>query len=71
MATKPRLDFAPLRALRLKRGWSQKELSGVAGMHRITLWRIETNRIEPPMSKVFALSRALGVPAERLYIVIE
>jgi len=68
---KPRLDFTPLRQVRERRGWSQKELANKAGMHMATLNRIEKNWTEPPLAKVFALARALGVPADRLYTVAE
>jgi transcriptional regulator with XRE-family HTH domain len=67
---KPRLDFTPLRKVREGRGWSQKELAGKAGMHPATLNRIEKNLTEAPLTKVFALSRALGVPADALYQVV-
>lgn len=69
--TRIRLDFTPLRRVREKRGWSQVELSKLAGMHKATLNRIEKNQTEAPLAKVFALSRALGVPAETLYSVVE
>ena len=71
MATQPRLDFTPLRRLRESRGWSQRELATRAGMHMATINRIEKNRTEPPIVKVLALSRALGVPTDRLYQVVE
>lgn len=71
MATKPQLDFAPLRQIRESRGWSQTQLAKTAGMHLATLNRIEKNLREPGVTKVLALSRALGVPAERLYRIVE
>jgi transcriptional regulator with XRE-family HTH domain len=66
-----RLDFTPLRKARERRGWSQRELARLAGMHPATLNRIERNITEAPLNKVFALSRALGKPAESLYSVVE
>lgn len=70
-SSRPRLDFTPLRRVRERRGWSQRELSRKAGMHMATVNRIEKNLTEPPLTKVFALSRALGVPAEQLYTIVE
>lgn len=51
-----------LTRLRLSRGWSQARLASEAGLPRQTLQRIERGkRLDPQISTVLALARALGV----------
>jgi transcriptional regulator with XRE-family HTH domain len=66
------LDFTPLRRLRGYRGWSRAQVAASAGIHPITLWRLENNRIKnPSIVQIVAIGRALGVPYGDLYIVTE
>jgi transcriptional regulator with XRE-family HTH domain len=70
MPVQIRFDFAPLRRRRRAMGISQGQLGEKAGMHYLTVYRIESNKTVPSMSRLYALSRALGVPAESLFEVI-
>lgn len=66
------LDFAPLRKLRMFRGYSQVQTARAAGIHPITLWRLEHNKHKTPsLMQLIALGRALGVPYQDLYDVVE
>jgi transcriptional regulator with XRE-family HTH domain len=54
-----------LRHVRLTRFLSQAELARQAGLHPLTVSRLETGRVKPSTRTVRALALALGVaPAE-------
>lgn len=64
------LDFSPLRRARKGAEITQAQLARAAGIHPITLWRMEQNKIDNPQIKVLiALSRALGIPMHHLFTV--
>ena len=48
-----------LRRLRQHRGWTLKELARRSGIHYVTVARIETGVIDPRMSTVWKLGKAL------------
>src|SRR3954451_17497531 len=57
-----RMAFADnLRQLRVERFLSQRELARQAGLHAITLVRLEAGRTAPSTRSVRALATALGV----------
>jgi transcriptional regulator with XRE-family HTH domain len=61
-------EFATkLRKIRLQQGLSQCQLAFEAGLSLSQIARIETSRINPTLSTVFALSRALNVPVTLLF----
>ena len=53
---------ASLAALRLQRGWSQAELARQVGTSQSYIGRLEKNVIDPQLSTVRKIARALGVP---------
>ena len=55
-------DGATLAALRLQRGWSQAELARQVGTSQSYIGRLEKNAIDPQLSTVRKIARALGVP---------
>lgn len=62
------IDYTPLKRIRrAKFEISAKDLARAVGVHRTTIYRLETNRVEPTHRLVIALSRALGVPHTDLY----
>ncbi|MEI6358523.1 MAG: helix-turn-helix transcriptional regulator [Verrucomicrobiota bacterium] len=66
------LDFGPLVQLRRFRGYTQAEVARAAGIHPITLWRLENNKHKSPsLKQLIAIGRALGVPYGELYVVTE
>jgi len=52
-----------LRALREKRGLSQYKLAALAKLPRSTLIRIEHGQVEPRISTLRRIAKALGVEA--------
>ncbi len=65
------MDFTPLRRLRSYRLLTRAQLARAAGVHPITVWRIETNRGDPSGKAIVAIARALGVPMHDLFTVID
>jgi len=57
-----------LRRLRVERFLSQRELARQAGLHAITLVRLEAGRAAPSTRSVRALAAALGVDPRDLTI---
>jgi len=55
-----------LKALRAERGWSQVDLAARAGISRVHLARIETERLEPTLGVIERLAKALKVKAGAL-----
>ena len=52
--------------LRLKKGWSQAELAKRAETSQPYIARLELGRVDPQLSTVRKVARALGVPAAAL-----
>ncbi len=63
----PRLDWAPLRRIRVGMHLSQVELAARAGLDSGTVARIERGDQAPAFRTVLALARALGVHEAQLY----
>ena len=55
-----------LRVLREERGLTQKEAAELAGVSRLTLYRLESGKQAPYMPTVTKIARAYGVPLEEL-----
>ena len=55
-----------LRVLREQRGLTQKEAAELAGVSRLTLYRLESGKQAFYMSTVTKIARAYGVPLEEL-----
>lgn len=56
-----------IRELRMKKGWSQNELSRRSGVKQGVLSYIENGRTKHPRSDTLAaIAAALGVPVEKL-----
>ena len=55
-----------LRVLREERGLTQKEAAELAGVSRLTLYRLESGKQAPYMPTVTKIVRAYGVPLEEL-----
>ena len=62
------MNGTKLKELRLTRGWSQQELAVQAGLHVMTVARVEQegHLREPALSTVRALARALGISTDEL-----
>jgi len=60
-----------LRAERLRRGWSQQDLSFFARLSTADLSRIETARLRPYPPQLERLARVLGIEADRLLDEVE
>lgn len=52
--------------LRLRKGWSQAELAKRADTSQPYIARLEMNRVDPQLSTLRKIARALGVPAATL-----
>jgi len=57
-----------IRELRLRRGWSQLELSRRARIHPSDLSKIEAGRIVPYEPQLRRLARALGVRVDEISV---
>jgi DNA-binding XRE family transcriptional regulator len=55
-----------LRVLREERGLTQREAAGLAGVSRLTVYRLESGKQAPYMPTVTKIARAYGVPLEEL-----
>lgn len=66
-----RLDFHPLRVLRVGARLSVNALAESAGVSRWTVYRTESNRTQPSVEQVIALARALGRPMHELFRVVD
>lgn len=61
-----RLIGGRIAALRVERGWSQRDLAALAGIIPSRLDLYEKGRHEPPLRTLKRLARALAVPLEAL-----
>lgn len=57
---------ASLAKLRLQRGWSQAELARQAATSQSYIGRLETGNVDPQLSTVRRIAKALGVPVPAL-----
>lgn len=62
-----RLNFRLLRQRRRELELTQRQLAAAAGMHKQTVWRIETGRSCPSIEELVGIARALGTPMHRLF----
>lgn len=56
-----------LKKIRIREGYSQNQLAFESGLSLSQIARIETARINPTISTVFALARTLNVPLSDLF----
>jgi transcriptional regulator with XRE-family HTH domain len=56
-----------LKKVRAEQGFTQAALADEAGMTTSQVGRIETAFINPTLSTIFQIARALNVPASRLF----
>lgn len=69
MNTDPLLLFGErVRALRIKRGFSQEELASVAGIHRTYIGGIERGERNLSLRSIVRLADALGVHPRDLFV---
>ena len=62
---------AVVRRIRVERGLSQEVLSGLAGMARSHLARVEAGRKQPNFESIWRLANALGMEPSQLVKRIE
>jgi len=55
-----------LKAIRKAKGMTQAQLSKAAKIHRITISKYETGRVDPTLDSAEKLAAALGVTIEEL-----
>lgn len=55
------MNHTKLKEIRLKKGYTQKELADVLGIDRSYLSQIETGRVNPSLSLLQKISDELGV----------
>ena len=60
-----------IRRLRVRRGWSQEVLSGLAGVARSHLAMIETGAKNASVDTLWRISDALGLPLSDLIRLVE
>lgn len=56
-----------LKKIRKEQGFSQEKLSDKSGITLSQIARIETVKINPSLSTVFALARAMNIPLTDLF----
>lgn len=56
-----------MKKIRLKEGYTQNQLAFESGLSLSQIARIETARINPTLSTVFALARTLNIPLTDLF----
>ena len=56
-----------LKRIRLREGFTQSQLAFESGLSLSQIARIETARINPTLSTIFALARTLNVPLPDLF----
>jgi predicted transcriptional regulator len=66
MKEKKAVDMPKLKVLRERSFLSQRELGKKAGIHYITISRLETGLVQPHFSTIRKLSKALGVRPQDL-----
>lgn len=60
-----------LRRLRNERGWSQERLGHQAALHRNYIGGVERGELNPSLTNIFKLARALDIEASKLLAVTE
>lgn len=55
-----------IRAHRVATGMKQSQVAGQAGLTRSSIANIEAGRHDPPVTRLLAIAKALGVPATDL-----
>jgi transcriptional regulator with XRE-family HTH domain len=60
-----------LREFRERQGWSLADASGLTGLSRVYLSRVERNLREPSATMKVRIARGLGVPVAELFPVQE
>jgi transcriptional regulator with XRE-family HTH domain len=60
-----------LREFRERQGWSLADASGLTGLSRVYLSRVERNLREPSPTMKVRIARGLGVPVAELFPVQE
>lgn len=58
--------IAKLRDIRKQRGMTQEQLAKATGIHRVTIARYETQKIDPTTECAKKLAAALGVTVDEL-----
>ncbi|MGP9767458.1 helix-turn-helix transcriptional regulator [Halomonas sp. AOP13-D3-9] len=56
-----------LKELRAHHNWSQQDLATILGVSRQTINAIENGRYDPSLPLAFQISRAFGLPIERIF----
>ncbi len=56
-----------LRSWRERRGWSLRELGERSGVSYVTIQRIEARTLDPRVTTLEKLARALGIPTRDLF----
>jgi transcriptional regulator with XRE-family HTH domain len=62
---------AVVRSLRDKQGLSQEDLADYVGVEQSWVSKLESDKIDPPLSKVSAIADALGVSKSQLFGIAE
>jgi len=60
------VNGSKLARLRLAKGWSQQRLAVEAGVHAMTISTAERGAVEPLLTTIEAIARALDVPLVEL-----
>ena len=56
-----------LKELRAQHDWSQQGLATILGVSRQTINSIENGRYDPSLTLAFQISRAFGLPIEKIF----
>ena len=64
---KPNTVGDRIKAMRLRRGWSQATLAAAAGVGQSTVSMLERGHRSGDGKSILAIAAALGIPAEQLY----
>jgi len=62
---------ARIRALRLKRGWTQDEFSDLSGLHRAQVGAFENGRMNMTLASLHLVAQTLGVQIIDLFKGVE
>jgi transcriptional regulator with XRE-family HTH domain len=57
-----------IKKARIDRGWRQRDLQAATGLSQKYLSEIESAKVDPRVSIVKRIARALGVPIEQLVV---
>jgi transcriptional regulator with XRE-family HTH domain len=58
-----------IRKARIDKGWKQKDLQNATGLNQKYLSEIENDAVDPRISIVVRIAKALGVTMDRLVVV--